>query len=265
MAPIESESRFLWRFILDLVLTPITLIQVFFKRKEWKDLFKPFIDVFDFLFEAKLTITLILLNIVLYIVSLFFNDALLSSLINYPKDLLGPHAYTLITAGFLHASLSHLFGNMLALFIFGRVVERNIGSLKMGILYFCALILSGVFSSLIHLFLIVDNTGGLGASGAIMGLVASAVLLNPFYLTYELLIPLPVMIVGWLTIYLDVIGVLNPAEDGIGHFAHLGGFLSIAVIAYFMGIDNKEQLKKGFLINVVSLAVIVGAYYFFLR
>ncbi len=73
------------------------------------------------------------------------------------------------------------------------------------------------------------------------------------------------MIVGWLTIYLDIIGVLNPAEDGIGHFAHLGGFLSIAVIAYFMGVDDKEQIKKGFWINVGSLAVIAAGYYFFLR
>ena len=262
---IESESRFLWRFILDAILTPIVFIQVLFKRKEWKDLLKPFTDLFDFLFEAKLTMGLIIINIAAYFVSLFFNDATLNSLINYPKDLLSTHAYTLITAGFLHANMGHLFGNMLALFIFGRVVERTIGSWKIGILYFAALIFSGVFSSLIHLFLIVDNTGGLGASGAIMGMVSTAILLNPFYLTYELIAPLPVMIVGWLTIYLDIIGVLNPAEDGIGHFAHLGGFLSIAVIAYFMGVDDKEQIKKGFWINVGSLAVIAAGYYFFLR
>lgn len=262
---IESESKFLWKFILDLLLTPVTFVLILFKRKEWKDLLAPFIDLFGFLFEARLTIGLILLNIIAYVASLFFSEPLLKSLINYPKDLLSSHAYTLITAGFLHANLTHLLGNMLALFIFGRVVERGIGSLKMGLIYFGALILSGAFSSLIHLFLIVDNTGGLGASGAIMGLVASAILLNPFYLTYELLLPLPVMVVGWLTIYADLVGILNPAEDGIGHFAHLGGFLSIAVIAYFMNIDDKEQLKKGFLINIISLAVVLTVYFLVLR
>src|SRR3989344_12609 len=262
---IESESQFLWKLLLDLLLTPITLILVFFKRRQWKDLLKPFLDFGRFATEPRFTFTVIILNLAIYAVSLFFSDTLFTNLLHYPRNLFNTNFYTLITAGFLHANLTHLFGNVLALFIFGRIVERNLGSVKTGSIYFASLVLSGLFASLIHVFILNDNTPGLGASGAIMGLVSTAILLSPFYLTYELLIPLPIMIVGWLTIYLDLIGVLNPSEDGIGHFAHLGGVISIAVITYFMGIDDKEQLKKGLLINVISLAVVLAVYFLVLR
>ena len=141
--------------------------------------------------------------------------------------------FPLITAGFLHANLLHISGNMLALFIFGRVVERKLGSGKTLLVYFGALILSGVFTSIIHFLILGDNTPGLGASGAIMGLISTAILLEPWYLTYELLFPLPIMVVGWLAIFADISGILNPVEDGIGHFAHLGGFISISLLMWF--------------------------------
>ena len=260
MEEIDSESKFVWKIILRILMLPITFIMVLFGKKEFKELLEPLRLFFVFIFEAKFVILLIFLNVAIFIWSAFWSDATINLLVSYPKDLLSLKAYTLITSGFLHANVTHLLGNMLALFIFGRVVERKLGIGKTVLIYFGALIISGIFSSGIDL-LLGNNIPGLGASGAIMGLVAAATLLDPFYFTYELIMPLPIMFVGWLTIYADIIGIINPTADGIGHFAHLGGFLSVTILLFFLTTEDKNTLKKGFYINIFSLIFFVGIYY----
>lgn len=265
MAEIESESRFIWKFILHVLMTPITLIMVIAGKREARDLFQPFVELVQFIFQPKFSIAMIITNIVIFIWSGFWSEAFLRSLISYPSDLLNLRLHTLVTAGFLHANVTHLVGNMIGIFIFGRIVERKLGTGKTALVYFSALIVSGVFSSLIHLFVLRNNIGGLGASGALMGLVATAMLMDPFYLVHDLLMPMPVMIIGWMTIYADIAGVLNPVEDGIGHLAHIGGFLSVALTMYMLGFDERENLKKGLMINVISLAVAGLVVFFVLK
>ena len=67
-------------------------------------------------------------------------------LVNYPQDLINLRLYTLVTAGFLHGSLSHLIGNMIDIFIFGRVVERKLGFIKTSLVYFGSLLIKKVDS-----------------------------------------------------------------------------------------------------------------------
>ena len=56
-----------------------------------------------------------------------------------PADITaGRHLGTLITSMFLHASLLHVGGNMLFLWIFGNNVEDKLGEIKFVILYFAA-------------------------------------------------------------------------------------------------------------------------------
>ena len=264
MQKIQSETKFIWKLILNVLKTPLILILILFKKKQFKDLFQPLNDFWLFIIEPKFTITMIVLNIVIFIISLFLSEQILTQFLNYPSDIFTTRSYSLITAGFLHANLSHLLGNMLALFIFGRVVERTLGTLKTSFIYVGALLLSTTFTSVIHSLILNDNTPGLGASGAIMGLIAAAILLNPFYLTYEAIIPLPIMLVGWLTIYADITGILNPVEDGIGHFAHLGGFLSVALLLYMLGIEERAKMKKGIIINITSFIIIAAIYFLLL-
>jgi len=265
MSNIESESRFIWKFILHTLLIPFKLILVLFRKAEIKDVFQPFIDLIKFIFEPKFTISIIIINIILHFINIFiFSEQISYSLINYPTDLLDITLYyRLITAGFLHADIAHLLGNMLAIFIFGRVVERELGMAKTALIYFGALLISSIFSSAISLFILGTNIPGLGASGALMGLVSAAILLNPFYLTYELIIPLPIIATGALTIYADISGILYPTADGIGHFAHLGGYLSIALLMFLLGKENQEKIKKGFFISIITIGIVAAIYYFF--
>jgi len=265
MPEIESETKFFWKILLHILISPITFFQVLFGRKESKELWKPFFDIVEFIFEPKFTISMIILNVVIFIWSVFFaSEQLINSFVHYPANIFSAKVYTIITAGFLHADMSHLFFNMVALFIFGRVVERKLGFFKTAMVYFGAMIISHVFASIIYLFVLGENVGGLGASGALMGLVSCAILVDPLYLTYELIVPLPIMIVGWLTIYADITGIISSANDGIGHFAHLGGFISIAILTYFFSDIEKEELKKGLIINVVSFAVIAAIYFVYI-
>ena len=263
MHEIKSESRFIWQLILHVLLTPFTLLLVIFRKKDFGDIFQPFYDIIMFVFEPKFTIFIIIINIFAFFGSIYYlSEQSMHNLVNYPSDLLQFRFYTLVTAGFLHANLSHLIGNIIGIFIFGRVVERKLGFYKTFLVYFGALIISGLFESLIHIFITESNIGGLGASGALMGMVSTAILLDPFYLTYELIAPLPIMVVGWLAIYADITGVINPSQDGIGHFAHIGGFISIGLLMFLIGIEERSKLKKGFVINLVSL--IIGVIIYFL-
>src|SRR3989344_3623942 len=229
MESIESESQFIWKFIWHIFLTPYTFILILFNKKEFRNLFQPFTDLFKFIFEPKFTISIIIINIAIFFGSFYFlSEQILNSFINYPTDLLDLRLYTLATAGFLHVDLSHLIGNMIGIFIFGRVVERKLGFFKTLLVYFGALILSSLFESLINLFITGND-------------------------------------VGWLAIYGDIAGVLNPSQDGIGHFAHLGGFISIGLLMFLIGIDERSKLKRGLIINIISLVIMVILYFLLIQ
>jgi membrane associated rhomboid family serine protease len=262
MVEVDSESRFLWKILLDIIILPFTFIMIFFGKKDFKDLFSPLRHFFEFIYQARFTFWMMIINILAFVIGFFLSDSFYEGLLLFPENVLSPMIYTILTAGFLHADLSHLFWNMLALMIFGRVVERRLGTGKTALVYFMSLIISGMIYSLINIFIFNDNTPALGASGAIMGLVSTATLLNPFYITWELSIPLPIMIVGWAAIYADISGLLSKADDGIAHYAHLGGFIAIAFIMFFLEREDRRKLLKGLIINVVSLIIFAAIYAF---
>ncbi len=92
-------------------------------------------------------------------------------------------------------------------------------------------------------------------------MIALAILIDPFYITHELIIPLPIIISGWLAIYADIAGIINPTEKGIGHFAHIGGFISIVILMFLIKIEERSKLKKGFIINLISLIIAILIYF----
>ncbi len=257
MEQIESESKFIWRFIWHILITPWTLIEVLFRKKRIDNILKPFNELFHFIFEPKFTITIIILNFLVHIIgTLFLNENIYVTLMNFPADLFTwQRLYSFVSYGFLHAGWAHLIGNSVGIFIFGRVVERKLSVGKMFLIYFGGMVFSGVFNSIISLFVLSENIPMVGASGALMALVAAAILVDPFYLTYELILPLPVMIAGWITIYADVVGVLSGVNDNIAHFAHIGGYISVTLTLYFLERGEREHFKKGLIINLVSIGL----------
>lgn len=141
-----------------------------------------------------------------------------------------------LTALFCHAGPEHLIGNMLFLWLFGSHVEDVLGARRFILVYFtCGLAadLQQVFTDQLFYH---EVRGGLGASGAIMGLVAffatrlrhvKVRFLYAWYYRWGTA-EVDALWVGIAYVALDVLaggltGLLG-VHSGTGHFAHVGGF-----------------------------------------
>jgi membrane associated rhomboid family serine protease len=154
-----------------------------------------------------------------------------------PADITaGRHLGTLVTSLFLHASLLHVAGNMLFLWIFGNNVEDRLGELKFLIVYFTA----GIAGSLLQVFITPTSTVPmLGASGAISGLLAAYVLYFPRARVLTFIIPFffftlsAYLFIGyWIALQaLDAYLSLGVTGGGVAFFAHVGGFVAGLVLA----------------------------------
>jgi len=128
----------------------------------------------------------------------------------------------MLTSGFLHVDISHLLFNMITLYFFADVVIRGFGATKFLIIYFISL----AAGSLLALFFHKDEPhySAVGASGAVTGILYSAILLNPgmdLYI-YFIPIPIPAYVIGIGYLLYSIYGMKNRLGN-IGHTAHFGG------------------------------------------
>jgi membrane associated rhomboid family serine protease len=128
----------------------------------------------------------------------------------------------MLTSGFLHVDLAHLFFNMFTLYFFADVVISWFGQGKFIIIYFISL-LAG---SLLALFFHRDETyySAVGASGAVTGILYSAILLQPNDSLYIMFIPIPIpaYVLGIGYLLYSIYGMKSRLGN-IGHTAHFGG------------------------------------------
>ena len=203
-------------------------------------------------FLPIMTITLIVANCLVFLLELFSMRADFSGfweiLMKYgvtPKLILsvqGGGALSNVTAMFMHGGFLHLFGNMLALWVFGRRVEDACGSIRFLAFY----LLAGTMAH--ALFVIVQHNSdipGIGASGAIFGLMGAYLLLYPGGRIRTLIIwfiPLwPRIRAIWVVLYFVGIQIIpaiqilkGNGEYSVNHWAHLGGFFSAVFILLFL-------------------------------
>jgi membrane associated rhomboid family serine protease len=141
------------------------------------------------------------------------------------------------TSMFMHASWSHILGNMLFLWIFGNNVEDSMGRVRFLVFY----LLAGLAATATQTFVTLQYSGvadasipNVGASGAIAGVLGGYLLLLPTAMVLTLfgffLIPIPaVFFLGfWFLFQLWEGGysVTHPDQGGgVAFFAHVGGFI----------------------------------------
>lgn len=129
--------------------------------------------------------------------------------------------YELISSGFIHAGIGHLFLNMFVLFFFGQVLERSIGQEHFIALYLSALVVSSLPSIYQHK----DNPefATVGASGAVESVLFGFILLFPLDPIYIMFIPfgIPAIIFGVLFLVYSVFA--SKREGKINHEAHIAG------------------------------------------
>jgi membrane associated rhomboid family serine protease len=146
-----------------------------------------------------------------------------------------------ITFQFLHANLTHLAFNMLALFFFGPLMESYLGRAR----YLAFYLLCGAAGPMsyllfygLHVAAESQNSGLIGASAGVFGVLiaASQVLPNAKVLIYGI-IPARLRSVAWMLLGIAVYTVFTNGRNAGGEAAHLGG----AALGYLL-IKNERWL-----------------------
>jgi membrane associated rhomboid family serine protease len=158
-----------------------------------------------------------------------------------------PHPFwiTLFSSMFMHAGWLHILGNMLYLWVFGDNVENSMGHVR----YFFFYLLCGVGASVLEIATAVNsNTPGLGASGAIAGVLAGYLVLYPKSPVLTLIpitfILFPIRLPAWLLIgFWFVLQLVNgvvvlsskvASQGGVAYWAHVGGFTTGFVLIWLL-------------------------------
>jgi membrane associated rhomboid family serine protease len=155
---------------------------------------------------------------------------------------------------FLHASWFHLIVNMWTLWLFGSVVEDQLGSGRYLLFYFAC----GVAASLAHAYFNpISAVPALGASGAIAGVLGCYLWFFPFsrilvivpilFLPLFFEVPALVFIGLWFLIQLlgAATGALTAAGGGgFAWWAHVGGFLAGIALAGLMRTSRRTQWPR---------------------
>ena len=156
----------------------------------------------------------------------------------------------MLTSGFLHADMGHLFFNMFTLFMFAPVVTNHFETASFLLIYIGSL----VFGSLLTLMMHKNdyNYRAIGASGAVTGVLYSAILIEPSMSLYLFFIPIPIPAylfgIGYL---LYSIYGMKAKNDNIGHTAHFGG----AIGGYVLTLIKAPDLLTEHTFMVILLAI----------
>ncbi|MFN8244851.1 MAG: rhomboid family intramembrane serine protease [Ferruginibacter sp.] len=215
---------------------------------------------------TPIVLNLIIINVLVYFAQMAFGGQDngqsvydLFALHHYKSDVFRP--YQLVTHMFMHGGLFHLLFNMLGLWMFGTVLERLWGPKRFLIFFLVCGLGAGLaqMGNYIYDFrgydqhrfpfdpefyqLLMRANATVGASGAIMGVLAAFGYLFPNTQLFIMPIPFPVK-AKWAIlgiIALDVFGGISKAtNDNIAHFAHVGGALIGFLIVLYWNKTKKQ-------------------------
>ncbi|WP_047545757.1 rhomboid family intramembrane serine protease [Psychroserpens sp. Hel_I_66] len=153
--------------------------------------------------------------------------------------------FRVFSSGFLHADMQHLLFNMLTLYFFADRVIYFVGEFNFLIIYVGSLILGSLMSYYFH-----QNEyqySAVGASGAVMGILYAAILVDPMMKIYGFI---PGFVFGIAYLLYSIYGMKNRIGN-IGHDAHFGG----AVGGYAITLIVMPSLFETDLLMVCLLAI----------
>jgi membrane associated rhomboid family serine protease len=181
----------------------------------------------------RATRTLILINVAVFLLEQLDPQRVLLRLFAlWPLHTPLFRPWQVITYGFLHEpkTLAHIFFNMFALFMFGRSLEYYWGARRFVIYYLVCVVAAGLTQ------LAVQGAGGvqeetIGASGGVFGVLLAFAWYFPRQRLF--IIPIPIPIPAWLFVtgyaLAELFFGVTGREQGVAHFAHLGGLLGGAL------------------------------------
>jgi len=155
----------------------------------------------------------------------------------------------MFSSAFLHADMTHLFFNMLTLYFFAPVVVGYLGEINFLLIYVSSLLVGNLLTLYLHKNDL--SYRALGASGAVTGILYSAILLQPdMMLGIFFIIPMPAYLFGIIYLLYSIYG-MRAKNDNIGHTAHFGG----AIGGYLFTLIKQPEMVTENTLMVVLLAI----------
>ncbi|HUO90990.1 MAG TPA: rhomboid family intramembrane serine protease [Rhizomicrobium sp.] len=200
------------------------------------------------------TASIIALNALAFLLELAGGDAFVLKWSIVPADITaGRHLITLLTAMFMHASWSHIIGNMIFLWAFGPEIEDTMNPWRYAVFYLAG----GIAAMLAQVAVDPGSTvPSLGASGAIAAVMGAFLVTYPrdkirtvlfFGLFYRVtFIPAALLIGFWFLTQLLSLGVIaNTQSGGVAYLAHIGGIVFGAVTARLFEDPRRLAERRG--------------------
>lgn len=187
------------------------------------------------------TKNLVAINILMFIATLINENFMVANFAMFYPASPFFKPWQILTHMFMHGGFWHIFFNMYSLLMFGSILERSLGPKKFLIFYFvtglgAAALHTGVewmqarvfiANGAVNAYQALLMTPTLGASGAIYGVLIGFAMLYPQAQLMLIFPPIPVK-AKWLVVIFAVIELffgINGIQEGVAHFAHLGGML----------------------------------------
>ena len=148
-----------------------------------------------------------------------------------------------ITYQFLHGDLWHILFNMLGLFFLGPTLERHWGSRRFLFFYLGCGVAGGLAYPLLVAVNFLSVGPMIGASGAILGMLAACAILFPHFIVFIFLFPVPIRVAAVICIFIATVIILSRGANTGGEAAHLGGMAAGAVYVFSQSWRTKLKLK----------------------
>lgn len=146
--------------------------------------------------------------------------------------------WTLVTYMFVHANLTHILFNMLALYFFGPRVEERLGERRFVTLY----AISGISGAILSL-IFAPFSPIVGASGAIFGVMLAFARFWPTAQIYIMgILPIEARAAVLLMAAISLWSGFRGSRTGVADFAHLGGF--VGGFLYLKWLDMRQGAKR---------------------
>jgi membrane associated rhomboid family serine protease len=141
-----------------------------------------------------------------------------------------------ISYQFLHEGMMHILFNMLGLFFLGPVLERSWGTAKFAKFYLSCGAVGGIFFQLLCYAGLLGNGFMVlvGASGAILGMLAACAILFPQFVVFIIVFPVPIRIASIIFTVIYLANLIAGGDNAGGDAAHLAGMAAGAIYVFWM-------------------------------
>ncbi|MDO8303540.1 MAG: rhomboid family intramembrane serine protease, partial [Sedimentisphaerales bacterium] len=153
-------------------------------------------------------------------------------------------AWRLITYQFLHNGFWHIFFNMLGLFFLGPTLERHWGSKRFLRFYLMCGIAGGLFYTLLSITHLLHAGMMVGASGAMLGLLAACAILFPHFVVFIFVFPVPIRIAAIIFIVMYILNIAAQGANAGGDAAHFAGMVAGAGYVFLMPLLENVRLRR---------------------